>query len=122
MDNGILWENIILSLGEYYFNTGDAGYVKISSIGTHGTVIADAIKFVYKDANSSSNNSAFFDLNCDNKINLQDFAVLLSFWSKRIGLSNYKNNFCLVDKNIDLNLDGIIDGSDIGILLSNWSE
>jgi len=108
-------------LGEYYFNTGDSGYVKISSIGTHGTVIADAVKFVYKDSLANSFNTSL-DLNCDNKINVQDFAIILSFWGKQSDLDSYQNNACAISKNIDFDFDTEVGEGDIGILLSSWFE
>jgi len=40
--NGGQW----VSLGIYSFNTGTAGYVRISNAGTTGTVAADAVRFV----------------------------------------------------------------------------
>ncbi|NIM94480.1 MAG: hypothetical protein GTO18_12330 [Anaerolineales bacterium] len=39
------------SLGTYTFNQGTAGNVTIAALGADGTVIADAIKWVYRDNN-----------------------------------------------------------------------
>lgn len=48
------------------------------------------------------------DMNGDNKINLTDFSILLSFW----GTDNAE---------ADINADGIVNLADVSILLFNWT-
>ena len=48
------------------------------------------------------------DLNKDDKINLVDFSILLSFWNTDNG-------------DADINLDGIVNLADVSIMLFNWT-
>ena len=78
------------------------------------------------------------DLNCDGKVDVQDFGILLSHWEKTeppANLEHYANAGCAgtntPEKNLDLNCgtkivnnqvvrDIKIDGADLGSLLSCW--
>ncbi|HPA25148.1 MAG TPA: hypothetical protein PLK76_00010 [bacterium] len=71
------------------------------------------------------------DFNCDGKINIQDFGILLSYWGKTEPPDNilhYTNASCK-DQEKNLNLDNIFSGSDhkavitendFGVLLPCW--
>lgn len=48
------------------------------------------------------------DLNCDGKVNLVDFSILLTFWDTD-------------DENADINEDGKVGLSDFSIMLFNWT-
>jgi len=76
-------------LGSYVFISGTLGNVKINVSGADGEVVADAIKFVF-----NSNANYKMDFNCDNKVDIQDFAILLSHWGQEDGLSNYSHQQC----------------------------
>lgn len=52
------------------------------------------------------------DLNCDGKVNLVDFSILLFYWKKPAPFANTR---------VDLNLDGRVDLVDLSILLFNWA-
>ncbi|MBU4481943.1 hypothetical protein KKC16_00625, partial [Patescibacteria group bacterium] len=63
------------------------------------------------------------DFNCDNKIDIQDFGILLSHWHKLHDVTaNYKHNNCTNIKSIDLVIDknNRVDSLDLSRLLSCW--
>lgn len=60
------------------------------------------------------------DFNCDYKVDIQDFGILLSYWQQRENLNNYQHPQCSRLQNLDLVPDNVINGADIGILLSCW--
>jgi hypothetical protein len=116
------------SLGKYNFNKGTDGYVKFSGSGTDGTVIADVVKFVYVAGSQSNGNGnvgqgLLPDFNCDDKVDIQDFGILLSHWGKAevAGIIDYQHPNCSVEKSLDLDDDKkIVDAADMSILLGCW--
>ncbi|MFC1622712.1 hypothetical protein ACFL1Y_01840 [Patescibacteria group bacterium] len=100
------------SLGKYNFDAGDSAYVKIQTAGANGTVIADAMKFVFLD----NQRNLLPDFNNDGQVNIQDFAILLSNWHKS-GIDLMFNN-----KTLDLVLDNQVNVSDLSVLLSCWGN
>ena len=64
-----------------------------------------------EDCPKNENLSA--DLNCDNRVGLVDFAILLSFWGKDpSGFTSCKSS--------DINQDGKVNLVDFGIMMSQW--
>lgn len=52
------------------------------------------------------------DINCDGKVNLTDFSIMLFYWKQRDPANS----------RTDLNRDGIVNLTDLSILLFNWSR
>ncbi|MBU4360743.1 hypothetical protein KKA66_02745, partial [Patescibacteria group bacterium] len=104
-------------LGIYNLSIGTNNNVTISAQGSNGTVIADAIRFVYQGnkGNIKGPPGDYIpappkvlspDFNCDNKVDIQDFGILLSNWHKSHDVTaNYKHNNCTNIKSIDLVID-----------------
>lgn len=108
-------------IGEYYFDKGQNGFVRLENPADGKTLIADAVKFVYQTRELK------VDLNCDERVNILDLSILLSNWNRVSGINDYLNNKC-VDKtrNLDLSISGAsrnrIDLLDISVLLSCWGK
>ncbi|MBU4482037.1 hypothetical protein KKC16_01130, partial [Patescibacteria group bacterium] len=121
-------------LGIYNLSIGTNNNVTISAQGSNGTVIADAIRFVYQGNKGSIKGPPGDyvpvppkvlspDFNCDNKVDIQDFGILLSNWHKSHDVTaNYKHNNCTNIKSIDLVIDknNRVDSLDLSRLLSCW--
>lgn len=54
------------------------------------------------------------DLNCDNKVNVYDFSILMSYW----GTNGSGATSC---RSPDINQDGIVDIIDYSIMMSQWT-
>ncbi len=115
------------SLGKFNFRTGKDGYVKISAASADGAVLADVIKFVYTNNNVGpvvTEKILMADLNCDHKVDIIDFGMLLSCWSDTIKIScisqSLKDAGC--SKAPDLNSDNKVDMVDIAIMLGCWGK
>jgi len=110
------------SLGTYYFNKGTDGKVIISNQNTDGPVIADAIKFVFEGTLPYK-----VDFNCDDEINIQDFAILLSHWGKnKKDLSGYQHPQCKeLESKRALKLSNnstLLGVYDLDVFLSCWDD
>jgi hypothetical protein len=55
------------------------------------------------------------DLNCDNKVNLCDFSILMSYWGTNGSGATSR-------RSPDINQDGIVDIIDYSIMMSQWTE
>lgn len=112
------------SLGKFNFDAGDSGYVKISANGTDGYVIADAIKFVFTGNTNDTtlppvaNKTLIADLNCDKKVDIIDFGMLLSCWNETLNPGCINNAGC--DRSPDINNDNKVNVLDIAIMLGCW--
>ena len=70
------------------------------------------------------------DINCDSKVNIYDFGILMSCWENAYDKDNPRD--CYLNANIPSNCqgspdmsqpsDGAVDIIDLGILLSNWTS
>ncbi len=115
------------SLGTFDLAQGENNYIKISN-NANGYVISDAIKFVnlasfIKEYVPTPPKVLSPDFNCDNKVDIQDFGILLSHWHKLHDVTaNYKHNNCTNIKSIDLVIDknNRVDSLDLSRLLSCW--
>jgi len=118
-------------LGTYYLSKGQQNKVVISTEGADGIVIADAIRFVYQGNHGNIKGPpgdytpAYLsaDFNCDNKIDIQDFGILLSHWHKLNNqVINYQHSNCESARSIDLVIDknNKVNIFDLSLLLSCW--
>ena len=74
------------------------------------------------------------DMNCDTKVDIYDFAILLSWWnSSTFNYQNYSTSSYFQECAIalsnnshhhipDLNQDDFVNSTDLGILLSQWNQ
>jgi len=60
------------------------------------------------------------DFNCDKKVSIQDFAILLSRWGQTSGFDDYSHDQCEHARTLDIDRDGNIDIKDFGRLFSCW--
>lgn len=90
--------------------TLQAGTYRIGARTTLLTTQSDSSTRIFLGVGQSPspNLSNKTDINGDNKVNLVDFSILLSFW----GTSN---------ASADINADGIVNLADFSILLFNWT-
>ncbi|MFH1456639.1 MAG: putative glycoside hydrolase, partial [Patescibacteria group bacterium] len=115
-------------LGVFNLAVGTGNNVTVNASGADETVVADAIRFVYQgntgDIKGPPGNyiSTYLkaDFNCDNKVNLTDFGILLSNWGTPAKMNNYKNASCSQEMSLDLRVDSRINNLDLAILLSCW--
>jgi len=118
-------------LGIFNLASGTGNNVTISASGANETVVADAIRFVYQGNHGNIKGPpgdytpAYLsaDFNCDNKIDIQDFGILLSHWHKLNNqVINYKHSNCQSARSIDLVIDknNKVNIFDLSRLLSCW--
>jgi hypothetical protein len=93
-------------LGTYIFGRGTNGYVRYSTDGANGVVIADAVMF--KFTGNTENPSCSGDVNTDGKINILDIQELVN-----INLSGNAEGRCA-----DVNNDGVVNGDDTQFLIN----
>ena len=86
-------------------STGGGGSNTVNNIVNNNTIKIEPVN------NFSMCNGA--DLNRDNKVNMVDFSILLSFWKTK---GPYKN-IC-----VDINQDLKVNTSDFSIMLSQWGS
>lgn len=73
---------------------------------------SDAVAFSVTSVPDACDGKKRGDINCDGKVNLTDFSIMLFYWQQR----NPKN------ARADINRDGIVNLTDFSILLFNWSR
>jgi hypothetical protein len=78
---------------------GKGSQLAVEFVDETGAAIAASIEIV--------TGCVVADLNCDNRVNAQDLAVLLSSWGQS-GAA-------------DLNADGFVGAADLSVLLSGWT-
>ena len=94
-------------LGTYYFNRGSEGFVRYTTNGANGIVIADAVMFQYT-GNSQPSPTCSPDVNQDGKLNAVDLQLLIN-----ITLNGNPGGVCA-----DLNGDGIVNKDDVQMLVN----
>jgi hypothetical protein len=121
------------SLGTFDINQGEQISVKISN-NANGYITSDAIKFVnlasfIKEYDGPPPDDPDVpkvlkaDFNCDGKIDIQDFGILLSHWhEKKDKVIGYKHSDCSFTRSIDIVKDkrARVDYFDLSSLLSCW--
>jgi len=127
------------SLGVFDVKKGEEISVKISN-NANGYVISDAIKFVnlasfIKEYEPIPPKVLSADFNCDNKIDIQDFGILLSHWHKLSTDQSVKNtkrgqcaspktinifDYCKLKSNNNIKCEEKVDIFDLSLLLSCW--
>jgi len=118
-------------LSIFSLSSGNSNNVTISAQNANGVVIADAIRFVYQGNHGNIKGPpgdytpAYLsaDFNCDNKIDIQDFGILLSHWHKLNNqVINYQHSNCESARSIDLVIDknNKVNIFDLSLLLSCW--
>jgi hypothetical protein len=90
-------------LGTFAFDKGTAGSVTISAQGADGTVMADAVKFVWRDSGACSG-----DLNSDGCIDTVDLQLM-----GNVLLHGNSSNLC-----VDLNGNGVVNILDLQLLVN----
>jgi murein DD-endopeptidase MepM/ murein hydrolase activator NlpD len=106
MANHDLWKGTITRLridpaenGKSGTPSDTVGFDHIKLIICHGTI---------------PNKELSADLNCDNKVNIADFAILMGYW----GTNGFGATSC---RSPDINHDGIVDDFDFSIMMSQWT-
>lgn len=114
------------SLGTYNFTQGTQGKVTIAASGANGTIIADAVKFVYQGNRGDIKipSQITVDFNCDGLVNIYDFGILMSCWNKTAGdfpacasKAKLYTDTCVDDLKISS-----FDISTLGAMMSQWRK
>ncbi len=76
-------------LGTFNFTKGTSGHLRLLASGADGVVVADAVKFVFKDGSPPPPQPIFGDLNLDRVVDIEDLIILIqSFGTSRHDLTN----------------------------------
>lgn len=96
------FDTSILEMGQHFTKSKANLEGQISPFGK-------SVSFAVRDKTvNAEKKCASADFNCDSKINLVDFSILLYWWKKP-------------NANVDLNVNGIVDLADFSIVLYHWS-
>jgi hypothetical protein len=93
-------------LGTFYFDRGTNGFIRYSTDGANGVVIADAVMFKFTGNTESTFCNG--DVNKDGRINVLDLQELVN-----INLSGNDEGRCA-----DVNNDGAVNGDDTQFLVN----